>query len=313
MINLPALDVVVGLAVVFLTVSLVCSSVNEIISTTLSLRANTLKSAVNSLVGPLGQAIIAHPVVPAVQSGASKRPSYIEPALFATALLDEITKGVPAPAAVAGVAPAANQFAHVDVAVNGPGANANLADAPALQRSLVAFVKTANGDFQKLHDQVSAWFDAYMDRVAGDYKRRSQWITALIAVVVVLFLNVDTLEVYQQLTGQPAFAQIVAGHADALLKEQPSAQGKTIAASDLGDRIQSLNTAVATIPIPIVWVLTEVNSWPNDATRWEKLEHKVLGLLITAIAASLGAPFWFDVLGKLANLRSAGTKPNGKS
>ena len=40
--------------------------------------------------------------------------------------------------------------------------------------------------------------------------------------------------------------------------------------------------------------------------------HNFLGLLITAIALSLGAPFWFGILGKLASIRTAGVKPEEK-
>jgi hypothetical protein len=36
---------------------------------------------------------------------------------------------------------------------------------------------------------------------------------------------------------------------------------------------------------------------------------KLLGLLITALAMTLGAPFWFDILSKLASLRGTGAKP----
>jgi len=36
---------------------------------------------------------------------------------------------------------------------------------------------------------------------------------------------------------------------------------------------------------------------------------KVTGFLVTAVAASLMTPFWFEVRGKLANLRMAGKKP----
>ncbi len=36
---------------------------------------------------------------------------------------------------------------------------------------------------------------------------------------------------------------------------------------------------------------------------------KIFGLLLTAGAASLGAPFWFDVLNKIITIRSAGKAP----
>ena len=38
-------------------------------------------------------------------------------------------------------------------------------------------------------------------------------------------------------------------------------------------------------------------------------QRKLIGLAITAIAVSMGAPFWFDVLNTFVNVRSAGKKP----
>jgi hypothetical protein len=37
---------------------------------------------------------------------------------------------------------------------------------------------------------------------------------------------------------------------------------------------------------------------------------KVLGWFVTGLALSLGAPFWFDLLGKFMNIRGAGPKPD---
>ena len=39
----------------------------------------------------------------------------------------------------------------------------------------------------------------------------------------------------------------------------------------------------------------------------------MLGFVITALALSLGAPFWFDLLKKLVSIRSSGVKPEEKS
>jgi hypothetical protein len=36
---------------------------------------------------------------------------------------------------------------------------------------------------------------------------------------------------------------------------------------------------------------------------------RILGLAITASAASLGPPFWFDVLNRVGSLRNVGNKP----
>ncbi len=55
-------------------------------------------------------------------------------------------------------------------------------------------------------------------------------------------------------------------------------------------------------------------------TKWQKVKYvlcmskerprKLLGFLITALAISLGAPFWFDLLNKLIQLRTTGKKPD---
>lgn len=41
---------------------------------------------------------------------------------------------------------------------------------------------------------------------------------------------------------------------------------------------------------------------------WTFLSFKLLGWTLTAAAVSLGAPFWFDLLQKIAQIRSS-TKP----
>jgi hypothetical protein len=39
------------------------------------------------------------------------------------------------------------------------------------------------------------------------------------------------------------------------------------------------------------------------------LASKILGFILTALAVSMGAPFWFDLLKKLVNIRSSGSRP----
>ena len=46
---------------------------------------------------------------------------------------------------------------------------------------------------------------------------------------------------------------------------------------------------------------------PSDAVGWVL---KVIGLLFTVGALTLGAPFWFDLLSKFVSLRSAGKVPD---
>ena len=60
-----------------------------------------------------------------------------------------------------------------------------------------------------------------------------------------------------------------------------------------------------TFGVPIGWTMDR-SALPADLGQWT---IKIAGLLITALAASMGAPFWFDLVNKLVNLRSAGKVP----
>ena len=58
---------------------------------------------------------------------------------------------------------------------------------------------------------------------------------------------------------------------------------------------------------PIGW-----EKLPNSDIEWVK---SILGWVLTAAAVSLGAPFWFHVLGRVANIRGSGGQTatgNGK-
>jgi hypothetical protein len=53
-----------------------------------------------------------------------------------------------------------------------------------------------------------------------------------------------------------------------------------------------------------------VNALPMNESNWIGWLTKLLGLLLTGAAAAQGAPFWFDILKRLVNLRSSGTNPS---
>jgi hypothetical protein len=317
MISSQTLDIVIGLATVFLTVSLVCSAINEAISTTLALRATTLKNALDSLLGSdLAQKVLDHPAVPAA-AGSTKSPAYIEPTLFATALLDTIiTSHADARLVQAQSGPESTPIADSDVsprfvaaksAITAPAEGSVHENSDALA-ALKALLGNAEGDYRALVAQTGSWFDAYMDRVGGVYKRRSQLITVIIAVFVVGILNVDTFKIYRQLTTQAPVAQALATRGLAIAKGP-----KAPPPASYGAAVDDVAKSIASIPVPIGWhsndCLTRADNCPKIYPWWQK----VVGLIITILAASLGAPFWFDVLNKLSNVRSVGPKPDDAS
>lgn len=77
--------------------------------------------------------------------------------------------------------------------------------------------------------------------------------------------------------------------------------------------IKSFNTQLDATRLPLGW---QNDFWENDLLQGEKGFYAfqsfllaVIGLLIGAGCISMGAPFWFDMLGKLVNVRNSGKKP----
>ena len=57
--------------------------------------------------------------------------------------------------------------------------------------------------------------------------------------------------------------------------------------------------------MPIGWPADVTSTLPGNLTGWMAL---LFGWLVTGLAASLGAAFWFDVLGKALQIRGSGPK-----
>ena len=80
---------------------------------------------------------------------------------------------------------------------------------------------------------------------------------------------------------------------------------------DQRDLIAQLVEQTRALQLPLGWTLCKPTEdpqcrWPQDAAGWGT---KALGLVITAAAVSLGAPFWFDILSKIVRIRTTGPPP----
>lgn len=66
----------------------------------------------------------------------------------------------------------------------------------------------------------------------------------------------------------------------------------------IGMKAEEVKALLDSMPIPMGWQFS-FNPWYCGIVGW----------IITAVAISLGAPFWFDPLQKVVNIRAAGPKP----
>jgi hypothetical protein len=141
-----------------------------------------------------------------------------------------------------------------------------------------------------------------MDRVSGWYRRRVQlWITVYGALLAIVF-NVDSIGIAQDLWRSPV--------------ERAALSSAAAGQKSLTDVESSLG-AIRSLALPLGWTGPHSGAHTGQASHDPRhlpatiAEYllKVLGLLATILALTLGAPFWFDALGKLGRLRNAGNAP----
>lgn len=167
------------------------------------------------------------------------------------------------------------------------------------RRPLLRMLTDAGGQRDAFRAKLEHWYDDEMSRLTGWYKRYVQRFIIGYGVVLTLAFNVDTISIAQTLWHSPV-EQAAAAQAVA------NAAGKTV------DGIDTSVAAIKGLAMPLGWTPTHdgsnISSDPRHvpAAAPGPWALKVLGLAITAFALAFGAPFWFDVLGKLARVRNAG-------
>ncbi len=271
------IDIALGLIFIYFLLSVAASHINEVIAGMVQARAKNLEAGIRGLLADpeLSKQVLNHPLISGLGGKPGRLPSYIPANTFALALFDTIL-------------PAGQQAPNLDAM------RAQVAQMPegAAKRALLSMIDKSNGDMTKARGEVEAWFNAGMDRVSGVYKRWIQQVTFVVALAVTVILGVDTLALANSLWQQPALRAALANQA---AQTTPTIQ--TVQGTSAQDALKALSSA----NLPIAW-----QTVPQTAPEWFQ---KVLGLLLTTLAVSLGAPFWFDLLKNLANLRSSGPPP----
>jgi hypothetical protein len=369
-----AVNVAVGLILLYFLFSLAASRINEFVVSRLQWRANGLERALLNLVGGEGKpplksiaapmdgtppdpakiadildfpelsalAVKNHQIVTAFESSLAegRRISYLPSRAFSAVVLDILA---PPAGVLAASIPTGNLDANAKTAVEvlaahpdadhlaaartALGAHQNdddiaplltriqtaISDDPLEQarvsvlqlpvknparRPLLRMLTDAEDDRDKFRAKLEHWYDDEMSRLTGWYKRRVQKFILVYSIGLTLLFNVDTISIAQNLWRSPV-EQAAAAQAAA------TAAGKTV------DQIDTSVTAIRGLAMPLGWtplhagstVSTDPRHFPGSFGGWLV---KVLGLAITVGALAFGAPFWFDVLGKIARVRNAG-------
>jgi hypothetical protein len=310
-----AIDVFIGLAFLYVLLSTVSSAINEGIATALNLRAKDLEKGIKKLLGDDEAAknafytawrieALSKPkrflestrLAKRIPDLKDKKPSYIPSRVFALTLLEDVHK-------IDGEFD--NLHARAEALVADDGAS------PAIKRLLgdalreADLVSEAAAKVEALRKALETSFDEAMERVSGWYKRRIQLVLFVIALALVGAINADSFAIGQRLWKDNALRTAVVAQAAKTVGDtqaecaKSDGNGVNPTAADIAgkclDRVRELG-------LPLGW------SRATSPSGWA-IPGKAIGLLITAFAILLGAPFWFDLLGKVAQLRGAGATP----
>jgi hypothetical protein len=192
----------------------------------------------------------------------------------------------------------------------------NLPRLPAgpLKKSMETFFLTAGKDLGQWQTAVEQWFDDKMDRVSGWYKRRTKWWVLLWGTMIVLAFNADSISIVRTLYSNSTIRASLVNAAQSVAAS-PTSSGSCVAPSHPGAtttaRAGSLEcladevSSIEQLGLPMGWN-RKGPGWPHG---WQDVGLKIAGLFVTALALTLGAAFWFDLLNKVVNLRAAGKPP----
>lgn len=201
---------------------------------------------------------------------------------------------------------------------------------PRMRKTLLVLLDDAEDDVERFKQNVEIWFNNAMDRVGGWYKRRSQVVIAAVSVVCVVALNVDTLLIVNHLETHPGVRDALVAQAKDYAETNPVAPPIVVGSGEtsttgtatprgvaLPDQFGTIETRLSQLGLPIGWVRSDPSpsdqqnrlAWPGARGAYDTVTFHLLGWLITAIAATMGAPFWFDLLNRVISIRSAGKSP----
>jgi hypothetical protein len=290
------LDIIIGLVLMYLTLSLACTVLNEMIASLLRLRATTLAAGIAGLIDDpkLKAAFDDHGLIDAAKAASGGQlPSYLPGKTFALALLGSLDVDPSKPL------PAVSDIR--DAVMKLPDSN--------IRDVLLSEVTAAGAEVDKVREGLARWFDNSMDRVTGVYKRYIKRISFVVAVLLALSMNADTISVTNSLWRDGTMRDAITRNAASIDQWLPASAtaGKGPPPDSMVGKLDILR------PLPLGWMPCASNC-PNLRDRYkfwlgQWSWGKLAGLFITALALSLGAPFWFDVLSKLVNIRNAGIKP----
>ncbi|MCR9247660.1 MAG: lipase family protein [bacterium] len=319
--GLEVLDVAIGLVVVYLVLALVCTTVVEAIAQYRRERAKTLRDGVERLMGRHSRALFDRPEIRALSGDKTSTkalrsvPSYIPSETFSEACIAVVADYDPKKDGIERTF--LQRLTLLEDEANDSDREVGFA------RHMRELWQRADHDRAKLAPLVAQSFNDAMQRIGSNYRRWAQKLTFVFGLLIVIAVNADTARMTRVLYDSPA------------ARAQAVAQAEALVASHSGENaankteIESMKSAVAELRKlePLLGWSKGTISTLTDTSGWERFGAwltMIFGMLVSALAVSMGAPFWFKTLqsmlrarakitGESSDAKADGAKKDGKA
>ncbi|MCE7914314.1 MAG: hypothetical protein DYH15_06410 [Nitrosomonas sp. PRO4] len=301
------LDVAIGLTLIYLGVSLFVTIINEYISQKLNMRGRDLYDDLQQLVDDpdIKQALLRYPALkPFFNDKPQETPSYIDTKVLGQLLIGSLSNADSTE----------NSIKQIKVTID------QLPDS-ALKMQLQSIARTVGDKTEDMVTAVSDWMDRSLTMMGGTYKRNLQIISFCIGLALTVLFNINTITLTETIYRDKELRSAVTAYAvqvseqtsketfekcskqPELFRDDPACKHL----KGLTDALQGNSDSLGKLPI----------GWNNVPLSFEGtaieiiftgLQH-IAGWLLTALAISLGAPFWFDLLNKAVSVRHGMRKP----
>lgn len=196
---------------------------------------------------------------------------------------------------------------------------------PQLQQSLKDLAQMAQDrtddletGLQEFEKEVATWFDRSMERARGVYARNAKGIALVIGIAIAVAANADTFHIVSRLSRDSALRAAIQNAATQVAPppvDNANPDLSTEPELPETEQLESVKTAVETalddLPLPIGRSPINVAQQQAASQYWPiPILRRILGWIITGVAISMGASFWYDLLKRVVRVRNTGKEPD---
>ncbi len=302
------LEIAIGLIFIYMLLSLLASTVNEIIAKLFSLRGRNLQKAINFMFNekdtqfqiqkffddPFIKKLSARPIFDKLNI---KSPTdYISNGTFSKILTKAIFK---------------SEEVQIPIETLEKNIDDMFPQKGDTNRILKRFVRDSAGNIEKLRKNLESWYDDIMGVATEWYKSKVRIILFVIGFVSCVVFNADTISIVKNLSVNPEVRKALVSQAEVLSKSYNKAEAandssKTL--DDLKQEMKELNVQLtdASSLLGLGWSFESgLGFWGRLGFIFQNFPSRIWGWILTSLAISLGASFWFSFLQKVINIKSS--------